>query len=83
MGFIKKNLEKLKKDMVAANDAGNAYTQREKLKYTFVCICGGIMTEPIFRAGGMLRKRIVRCDTCGKEMLFEQAQKELQHPPVI
>jgi len=73
MGFLKKNIEKLKADL-----AKGKVEAREK--FLFVCPeCGGTMGI-VLTASAILAMQKVRCEGCGLEMALSDAQRKLKHP---
>ena len=77
MGFFKKNMEKMKKDMA---EAKGKYHEKMNKQF-FICPeCGGTMKPVMVQLGGTFTKQRVRCEDCKFVMALEDAKRELKHP---
>lgn len=77
MGFFKKNMEKMKKDMAAAK---GKYNEKMNEQF-FVCPeCSGTMKPVVIQLGGTFAKQRVRCEDCKLVMTLEDAKHKLKHP---
>ena len=77
MGFFKKNIEKMKKDMA---EAKGKYNEKMNEQF-FVCPeCNGTMKPVVIHLGGIFVEPRVKCEDCRLMMPLEDAKRELKYP---